>query len=420
MSNTKFGCQPVLLHPDAGTQAILEYLCSESNKVYNCSLYYARQIYFKTKKYVGRAAICEEMARSKNRHFTAMYVSSAQQTCNSVAEAFRSFRELLKLWRRGELAEKPSLPNYRKAGLFTVSYPKRWLKLFEEGIRIPLGAQVKAWFGIEEIFLPMPSNLDWQQIKEVRILPRNGAFYAEFVYPVQKVVTQLDPAKVLGIDHGINNWLTCVSNVGTSFIVDGKHLKALNQWYNKRIATLKKNQPQGFWSKQLANITEKRNRQMRDAVNKAARLVIDHCLKHGIGRIVFGWNQGQKQNANMGRKTNQKFVQIPTARLKTRVAQLCEQYGMELIEHEEANTSAASFLDGDSLPAHGEKPEGWQSSGKRVKRGLFRTAMNWYLNADCNGAANCIAKVAATLGLDLSGVSRGALTSPLRIRFWNS
>ena len=413
-----YGCQPVLIHAEKDIQELLEYLCTESNKVYNCSLYYARQIYFKTNRLVGRAEICAEMARSKNRHFGAIYVSAAQQTCNSVSEALRSFRELTKLWRRGELAEKPKLPKYRKGGLFTVSYPKRWLKLTDEGIRIPLGTQVKAWFGIDAVFLPMPSNLNWSAIKEVRILPRNGCFYAEFVYPVESVKVQLDPGKVLGIDHGINNWLTCVSNIGTSFIVDGKHLKSLNQWYNKRVATLKEGQPQGFWSKQLASVTEKRNRQMRDAVNKAARLVINHCLENGIGRIVFGWNLGQKDGANMGRKTNQKFVQIPTARLKTRVAQLGEQYGIEVIEHEEANTSAASFLDGDSLPAHGEKPEGWKASGKRVKRGLYRTAQNWYINADANGAANCIAKVAATLGLDLSGVSRGVLTSPSRVRFW--
>ncbi|NJR57521.1 MAG: transposase [Cyanobacteria bacterium CRU_2_1] len=413
-----YGCQPVLIHAKKDIQAILEYLCSESNKVYNCALYYARQIYFKTNRLVGRAEICAEMARSKNRHFGAIYVSAAQQTCNSVAEALRSYRELTKLWQRRELIEKPKLPNYRHSGLFTVSYPKRWLNLTEQGVRIPLGTQVKAWFGIEEIFLPMPSNLDWASIKEVRILPRNGCFYAEFVYPVEAIEVQLDPDKVLGIDHGIDNWLTCVSNAGTSFIIDGLHLKSLNQWYNKRVATLKENQPQGFWSKQLSTITEKRNRQMRDAINKAARLVIDHGLEHGIGRIVFGWNPGQKDGATMGRKTNQKFVQIPTARLKTRIAQLCEQYKIKFIEHEEANTSAASFLDGDSLPAHGEKPEGWKESGRRVKRGLYRTAQNWYINADCNGAANIIRKVAATLGLDLSGVSRGALTSPLRVQLW--
>jgi len=413
-----YGCQPVLIHAGQEVQAILEYLCSESNKVYNSSLYYARQLYFKTNQFASRAAICEEMVRSKNRHFGAIYVSAAQQTCNAVAEALKSYRELLKLWRRGELAEKPKLPNYRKDGLFTVSYPKRWLKRTDEGIRIPLGTQVKAWFGIEAIFLPMPSNLKWDSIREVRILPRNGCFYAEFVYPVEPEQVQVDPQRALGIDHGIDNWLTCVSNVGTSFIVDGRHLKSLNQWYNKRVAVLKEGKPQGFWSKQLAAITEKRNRQMRDAVNKAARLVINHCLEHGIGRIVFGWNPRQKDGAAMGRKANQKFVQIPTGKLKDRIAQLGEIYGIEVIEHEEANTSAASFLDGDSLPAHGEKPEGWQSSGKRVKRGLFRTAQNWYINADCNGAANILRKVSITLGLDLSGVSRGALTSPLRVRLW--
>lgn len=413
-----YGCQQVMLHPDAGTQAVLEYLCSESNKVYNSALYYARQIYFKKNRLVSRAEICSEMAISKNRHFGAMYVSSAQQTCNSVAEALRSFRELLKLWKRGELQEKPRLPNYRKPGFFTVSYPKRWLKLSDEGIRIPLGTQVKAWFGIDSIRLPMPSNLDWASIKEVRILPRNGCFYAEFVYPVESASVQLDSSRVLGIDHGIDNWLTCVSSAGTSFIVDGKHLKSLNQWYNKRAAALKEGQTQGFWSKQLASIAEKRNRQMRDAVNKAARLVINHCLKNGIGRIVFGWNQGQKSGANMGRKTNQKFVQIPTARLKGRIAQMCEQYGIEYVETEEAYTSQASFIDGDSLPKHGEKPEGWKSSGKRVKRGLFRTASNWYINADCNGAANVLRKVATMLKLDLSGVGRGELTAPLKVRFW--
>ncbi len=414
-----YGCQQVMLHPDKDTRSILEYLLSESNKVYNCSVYYARQLYFKTGRFVKRPQICGEMARTKNRHFKAMYVSSAQQTCNAVAEAFKSYQKLLKLWLRGELAEKPSVSKYRKKGLFTVSYPKRWLKLTDRGIRIPLGTQVKAWFGIDSIMLAMPSNLDWRQIKEVRILPRNRCFYAEFVYPAEPVNLQLSRLKVLGIDHGIDNWLTCVSNAGASFIVDGKHLKSLNQWYNKRVATLKDSQPQGFWSNQLATITEKRNRQMRDAVNKAARLVLNHCLENGIGRIVFGWNEGQKNGANMGRKTNQKFVQVPTARLKTRLAQLCELYGIELVVTEEANTSAASFVDGDSLPKHGEKPEGWKSSGRRVKRGLFRTAGNWYINADCNGAANIIRKVAATFGLDLEGVSRGALTSPLRVRLWN-
>lgn len=412
-----FGCQPVLLNPDSDLKAVLEYICSESNKLFNCATYYVRQIYFKAHRYVGKSRLDQEM--KSNSHFQAMHSQAAQQTCHGVWEAFKSYRELLKLWKQGELENKPKLPNYRNAGLYIASYPKQALKMVDGTIRIPLGSKVKTWFGIDSFTLPMPSNLKFEDIRELRILPRNRCFYAEFIYQQpEPAPALLDPSRALGIDHGIDNWLTCVSNVGTSFIVDGKHLKSLNQWYNKRVATLKEGRPQGFWSKQLATVTEKRNRQMRDAVNKAARLVINHCLEHGIGRIVFGWNKGQKDGASMGRKANQKFVQIPTARLKTRIAQLSEIHSIEFIETEESYTSQASFLDSDPLPQYGEKPDDWKASGKRIKRGLYRTLHKWLVNADCNGSANILRKVAITLGLDLSGISRGVLTSPLRVRFW--
>ncbi len=141
------------------------------------------------------------------------------------------------------------------------------------------------------------------------------------------------------------------------------------------------------------------------------------CLDN-LGTIILGWNVGMKNAANMGAKTNQKFVQIPTGRLKDRIAQLCEQYGIRFVETEESYSSKASFIDLDLLPTFGEKPEGWQPSGKRIKRGLYRTAQGWLLNADANGAANIGRKVAAILGLDLSGVSRGSLSAPLRIPLW--
>ena len=263
----------------------------------------------------------------------------------------------------------------------------------------------------------MPSNLNFADIKEICILPRNRCFYAEFIYKLEVEKPVLDFAKALGLDHGIDNWLTCVSNIGTSFIVDGKWLKSANQLYNKSVATIKENKPQSFWSNRLARITEKRNRQMRDAVNKAARIVVNHCLNNGIGKIVFGWNIGQKDSAGMGKKNNQKFVQIPTAKLKERIKQLCELYGIEYIETEESYTSKASFVDRDYLPKFGEKPEGWKESGRRVKRGLYRTGLlNWYINADCNGAAHILRKVATILGLCLNGVGRGTLAAPQRIK----
>jgi putative transposase len=414
-----FGCQQVLIKTDKDTQAVLEYLASESNDLYNCAVYYARQIWFKTGKIVTGFDLTAQM--KTNPHFKAGYASSMQQTCLNVGEAFKSFKKLVFLAKKGELDQKPKAPKYRKSGgLFTVTYPKKWLKLIDDRIRFPLGNQVKAWFGISDFFLPLPTNLKWEDIKEIRVLPRNGCFYAEFVYSQQIESKQLDPTKALGIDPGLNNWLTCVSNTGDSFIVDGKHLKSINQWYNKQIATMKEGKTQGFWSRTLANITEKRNRQMRDAVNKAARLVVNYCLTNNIGTIAFGWNKGQKQDCNLGKQNNQKFVSVPTAKLKERIAQLCDQYGINFVETEESYTSKSSFLDGDELPKIGEKPEQWQPSGKRVKRGLYRTASNQYINADCNGAANILRKVKGMLGLDLSKLNRGVLITPIRVRFWSN
>ncbi len=197
----------------------------------------------------------------------------------------------------------------------------------------------------------------------------------------------------------------------------------MNRWYNKQVSTIKENKPQGFWNNKLAGVTEKRNRQVRDGINKAARIVISHCLENNIGTIIFGGNKRHKDSINIGKKNNSEFVPIPTARLKDRIAQLAEQYGIQFIETEESYTSQASFLDGDYLPTYGEKPKDWKPSGRRTKRGLYRTANNWYINADCNGAANIIRKVATTLSklgtVSLNRVSRGVLTRPHRIKLWS-
>jgi len=415
-----FGCQQVLIKSDKEIQAILEYLCSESAKLSNCGIYYSRQLYFKTGRIPNRAELHKVLGtENQNLHYQAFYSDTAQQILTGVAESFKSFVGLLKGVKKGTVTQRPKLPGYRQGGMALVTFTGRSVKLKDGMLRFPLGSKAKVWFGLDSFCLPMPSNLDFKAIREYRILPRNGCFYLELVYKNADTQADVDLDKCLSIDHGMNNWLTCVSNTGTSFIIDGKHLKSINQGYNKRVAFLMEGKANGYWSKRLASLTERRNRQMRDAINKAARKVIQHCLDNRIGTVVFGWNKGQKDGANMGKKTNQKFVQIPTGRLKDRISQLCEQYGIQFVETEESYSSKASFVDNDSLPTFGAKPEGWQASGKRVKRGLYRTAQGWLINADCNGAANIGRKVAMMLGLDLSGISRGDLSAPLRLKLWS-
>lgn len=287
-------------------------------------------------------------------------------------------------------------------------------------VRIPLGNGIKEDLGVGELLIPCPYGVRCEDIKEVQILPRNGEFYAVYVYKSQSFVTDVNFSNALGIDPGLSNWLTCVSTEGKSFIVDGYKVKSLNQRYNKIVATIKKGKAQDYWDEQLASITERRNRQIRDCINKAARFIINRCLADGIGTIVFGWNSRNKNSINIGKKNNQEFVQIPTAKLKNRIAQLCKQYGLRFVETEESYTSKSSFLDNDFLPTYGEKPECWKPSGKRGKkgdklgRGQYKTADGSLVNSDCNGAVNILRKVSTQLGLCLAKVSKAALTLPQR------
>ncbi len=421
-----YGCQQQLIHVDDDTLAVLEFICSQANKLTNCAIYYCRQMFFKAHKYVSNYELDEIM--KSNLHFKALRSAVAQQSCHKVGESFKSYRKLAKLYREGKLKDKPSLPKYRKRnGLNVVTYPARWLKLVDGQIKFTLGKQVKVWFGLDSFTLPMPSNLDFRDIKEIRILPRNQCFYAEFVYRHKKVKTNLTATNVLGLDPGLNNILTGVSTIGKSFIIDGKKIKSMNQWYNKKVASLKKGKSQSYWDDELAALSEKRNRQFRDVRNKIARFVINWCLKHDIGVIVHGWNQGMKNGSKMTKKVNQEFVTIPNAAIKDRIEQLAIRYGIKFITTEESYTSQSNFLANDELPTHGETPKrehrftgkrGQKIKGKsnNLGRGGYLTDDGIWLNSDCLGAINIIRKKVPTQLKDVSlaRVDRGVLSRPHR------
>lgn len=413
-----YGCQQDRLNLEGFEQSVIEYACQQANSLQNCAIYALKRAgrpanrvdfnYYELDKHL-----------KDNRHYRCLFSQAAQQTLMGVCESFKSYSELLQMWWQGELADKPKPPHYRKSGgLAGITYPAQHLGLndaIETGmIRLPLGSTIKGLEGVSEIYIPAPANIHPELIREVRIFPRNRCFYAEWIYQREVETHSLDPSNALGIDPGVKNWLTCVSNQGDSFIIDGKRPNFWNHTLNREVA--KHNQ--GYWSKKLALMTEKRNRRMRDYINKTARCVADYCIENNVGTVVFGWNKGSKTSVNIGKRNNQNFVQLPTAKLKARLKAVLEEIGVNFVETEEAYTSKASFLDGDSLPKYGEKPEGWKASGRRTTTKLYRTANGRIINADCNGAANILRKVASILGLDLSEISRDAVTRPLRLNLY--
>lgn len=413
-----YGCQQDRLELPAFEQSVIEYLCQQANSLGNCAIYALKRATRQAGRVESNYYELDKHLK-ENRHYKGLFSQAAQQTLTSICESFSSYEALLQKWFKGELADKPKPPRYRKSGgLAGFSYPAQHLGLneaLETGmIRLPLGSTIKRLEGVSEIFIPAPTNIHPDRIREVRIFPRNRCFYVEWIYQREVEQHNLNPANALGIDPGVKNWLTCVSTQGESFIIDGRQPNFWNHTLNREVA--KHNE--GYWSKKLALMTEKRNRRMRDYINKAARKIANYCIANDIGTVVFGWNKGSKTGVNIGKRNNQNFVQLPTAKLKNRLKAVLKEIGVRFVETEESYTSKASFLDGDSLPVYGEKPDDWKPSGKRTTTKLYRTAKGWIINADCNGAANILRKVASILGLDLSKITRGAVTRPLRLNLY--
>ena len=302
-------------------------------------------------------------------------------------------------------------------------------------VRISLGNQAKKQ-GTGYVFIPAPSNLERDgrinYLRMIKFIPQPGLDYQIEVcwcYTVEPAPkSNLNPDNWIALDWGVNNLLTAVSNttlnikdtLQQSFIIEGRQLKSMNRWYNQEIARLKTGQPQGFWSKKLARITAKRNRQVKHQCYTAARRIIDYCLANNIGTLVFGWSQGCKNKIKTGKRNNQNIVQIPHAKIRNRLKYLSERFGIEYIITEESYTSKASFLDQDVLPVFGNKPPGWKKSGTRSRRGLYKPKnLTLKINADCNAAAN-IARKGLKVKVDESKIFEAIeahhLAAPVRVR----
>lgn len=390
-------------------------LCRLSKNMYNVALYNVRQYFFETRKRLPYESNYHECKGNEN--YKLLNTDIAQQTMKVVDRSFKSFTKLLQALKTGMYNQRVQLPRYLpKDGYFVLILPRIDVK--EDGyFKVPMSKTFESQFGT--IRLQLPLRLKDKEIKEVRIHPKYKArfFEIEYVYKQETQPKQVDPAIALAIDFGVDNLATCCTSTGASFIVDGKPLKALNQWYNKQNAYLQSRKDvlliKGITERQ-ARLVLNRNNQVRDYLNKTARYIIDYCITNQIGKLIVGYNPGIKQDVNMGGRNNQNFVGIPHYSLRQKLEGLCKQYGIEFVEQEESYTSKASFLDGDNIPVYNaDNPQEYKFSGRRIKRGLYRSQSGRVISADVNAAANILKK--SKHDLDLQRVCSGLLASPLRI-----
>jgi putative transposase len=354
-------------------------MCFNAKNLYNYANYIIRQEYINNKRYIPY----KEMNFNLKTH--QQYKDCMSQPANCILRLldknWKSFFCALKAYEKNptKFLGRPQIPKYlKKNGRFNWMIPNNAC-YFEKG-------ELK--FRVRKL-----QSVKWKcrcvgRLIQVRFVPRGCVYVMEIVSEVEVPDTLIENKRIVGIDLGVNNLATASNNIGEQpFIINGRGLKSINQFYNKRRSKLQSKLPKGqFWSNQLEQITFKRFNRVKNYMHHASRYIVNWCVQHRIDTLVVGHNDEWKQDLKMNKVNSQNFVGIPYEILIQQLKYKCEDVGIIFIETEESYTSGTSFLDGE-LPCK----ESYNKK-RRIKRGLFQTA-DTLINSDVNGSLQIVRKV---------------------------
>lgn len=372
----------------------LNRLCHIAKNLWNESNYYIKRQLEEGNWPRWNGELYHAMKDSPN--FKVLSADPPRQILKSIDKSWKSFFNSLKEWKRkpDKFRAKPNPPKYKKKNGETT------LTFTYNGCRIKSGyLHFPKKLGIKPIKTRLPDNID---LRIVRIIPKGVGYVCEIVYKKEVMLEDLEPERIAGIDLGVKNIITMGNNIGKKPIViqdDGKGIKSINQFYNKEKARIQSVYGKIRDSKKLRKLRVKRERKAKDYIHKLSRFIVDWCVSHKIGRLVIGYNPNWKQNAELGRRNNQNFVQIPFWSIIEKIQYKAEEKGLEVILQDESHTSKCSFLDKEPVEHHDEYV------GKRKTRSLFRSKSGKIIHADVNASYNMIEKAIP-----------GAI--PVRIREW--
>ena len=358
----------------------LDQLCFNSKNLYNKALYLVRQHYFETKDHLNFFEVNRLMVDSKDEDYYSLPTKVSVQTLRLLDRNFKSFFVLLKKKLNGKYDKPIRISRYLdKEGRNIAIFPKD---------AISMKYLKKGLIKLSSLSIEIPTKVTRSNLVEVRVLPRNNHHVVEVVYKVDEVEPKSDNGRYASIDLGLDNLATVSSNVVKPFIINGRPLKSINQYWNKEKARLQAHlKGNKKTSKRINSITNIRNNKVNDYLHKSSRRIVNFLVSNNISTLVIGYNEEWKQNINLGRTNNQSFTNIPFYKFINQLDYKCKLEGINVILTEESYTSKCSFLDGESLEEH----ESYL--GKRIKRGLFKSAKGKLINADLNGSLNILKKV---------------------------
>ena len=361
----------------------MDVLCFKSKNLYNATLYAVRQSFIKSGEYLNYNRINKIFTVESNVDYRALPAKVAKHTQKLVDFAMKSFFTLVKKKKKEGYDKKVRLPKYldKVKGRMAVHYERGALSFKKRKGYIHLSKT--------EIFVKLPEDLDEKDIKFARIVPGSGKITVEIGFE-REAEPQVMTGSYASIDPGVNNLITMVDTVTKNpVIINGRPLKSINQWYNKKIAEMRSETERLYgkhWSHKMSGITNRRNNKIKDYMHKASAYIVNHLVSNRIGTLIIGEIKEWKQDTNMYKVNNQNFVCIPFEMLKSMLEYKCRLVGIEVVRQDEAYTSKCSFLDNEEIRKH-EKYK-----GTRPKRGCFKTSTGRKVNADVNSACNIMKK----------------------------
>lgn len=383
---------------------ILDELSFLSKNLYNSCLYAVKQEYLKSGKFLRYSELEKIFKETNQIDYRALPVATSQQIMMLFDKNIKSFFSLLKMWKKSKtsLSGCPKFPKYKH-------------KTDGRNIVIFTGQQLFGKNGFISFpkkngyIQPIKTKVNKDLIQQVRIIHKKQSYVIEVVYNCKENKLKMNNNKA-SIDLGINN-LACLSfnNITNSYILNGKPLKSINQYYNKKKSKLQSKLKNKFSSNKIDKLTNKRNNKVNDYLHKSSKELVNLLIKNDISELVIGYNPEWKKEINLGKKTNQTFCSIPYYKFIEQLKYKCLLQGINVLINEESYTSKCSALDLEPLNRQDIY------LGSRVFRGLFKSMNGITINADLNGSLNIGRKVFGDNYINNYLTNRGYEQYPIKI-----
>lgn len=350
-------------------------LCFLSKNLYNSTLYAIRQHYFKNKSYLSYCEVNKQFTKENNIDYRMLPAKVSKQTQMLVDKAFKSFFTL-----RKKETNKAKIPKY-------LAKDGRQIVIYEKGAINHKNNIIK----LSKTNIEIKTKIPYEEIKQIRIVPKNKFRIDIDVMYEAECKVNTNKTKYASVDLGVNNLIALFIDEDNPYLLNGKPLKSINQYYNKEISSLKSKLKKGVYtSNKITKLYNRRNNKVQDFMHKASRKLMNQLVLSKVTHLVVGYNKEIKQDISLGKKNNQNFVSIPFLILIHMIKYKAELLGIDVALQEESYTSKASALDLDRIPTFTEKINNF--SGSRIKRGLYRTKNGLIINSDINGAINILRK----------------------------